>query len=244
MLDENSLRQYIDNFYGFGDWGNKDNPIWYIGIEEGGGKSERDVQIRLDSWLRYRKDLIGNDVHHAKINKNYFEKGKYQFTWARLIALRLSYEDKPMTSANRKEVQMNNWGHLDSNNLLIELFPLPSPKNSTWNYGKWTKSISFLKTRKTYYDYIGDKRIKIIKSKIEKYKPKIVVLYGDTMKEYWDKLTDTKLQSKTSKLDDVKIHKEKETYFFQTPHPASWKKGVSSYDYWGEIGQLIKKTCS
>ena len=63
------------------------------------------------------------------------------------------------------------------------------------------------------------------------------------MKGYWDKLTGTNLQSKASKLDYVKIHKENETYFFQTPHPVSWKKGVSAYDFWNNVGQLIKETC-
>lgn len=55
MLPDGLLTDYASNFYGFGTWCAK---IWFVGIEEAGGKLESDVQARLEAWERSKcRDL-------------------------------------------------------------------------------------------------------------------------------------------------------------------------------------------
>jgi hypothetical protein len=37
----------MESFFGYGRWS---APIWFIGIEEAGGKTEREIQQRLTVW--------------------------------------------------------------------------------------------------------------------------------------------------------------------------------------------------
>ena len=41
MLEPNVLEAYISNYYGYGNW---QSDIWFVGMEEGGGKSLEEVQ--------------------------------------------------------------------------------------------------------------------------------------------------------------------------------------------------------
>jgi len=47
MLDGKKTGNYCKNFYGYGNW---DSPIWFVGIEENGGYSKKEVENRINSW--------------------------------------------------------------------------------------------------------------------------------------------------------------------------------------------------
>lgn len=74
------------------------------------------------------------------IKVNYSQRKK-------LIRLKLSYEGKEPNNDLIRDIQKNNWGRVNSDNALLDLFPLPSPNNSNWFYNEWSK-LSYLGTRK------------------------------------------------------------------------------------------------
>jgi hypothetical protein len=55
MLNHALLNDYMKVFYGYGSWKAK---YWFVGIEEGGGKTFEEVTRRLDTWdRRGRRDI-------------------------------------------------------------------------------------------------------------------------------------------------------------------------------------------
>lgn len=61
MFNGVQLRAWMENFYGYG---NPEGPYWLVGMEEGGGGSEADVQARLDTWTPWVR-------HHLPISRHF-----------------------------------------------------------------------------------------------------------------------------------------------------------------------------
>jgi hypothetical protein len=95
MLNSLALNNYMESFYGYGRWS---APIWFIGIEEAGGRMESEVEQRLDVWVsRDHKELedaptfypaSGNRAWHG-------ERPTIQATWKQLIRLLLLARGEP-----------------------------------------------------------------------------------------------------------------------------------------------------
>lgn len=242
----NNIEDYIHGFYGFGNWDR--SKIWYIGIEERGGDTVEDVNNRIKSWMGKKEDLLDNEKHQRDIgNSHLYTKGTLQSTWRPLIRLRQGYEGKPIDIESIREIQKYNWGHLDSDNLLIELLPLPSPKNDIWKYKNWLK-IDYLQSRNRYEKYIAPRRIDYIKSKIDIHKPELVVFYTTSKKyaEYWEKLVDGKaityIIDKYKTNYNIQIFNKNSTCFVQVPHPNG-VRGIPIKEFWKGLGEMIKAKC-
>ncbi len=236
-MEDKDLEIYIYSFFGFGNWKSK---IWFIGIEEGGGNSKEEISSRLNSWLKYKTDLIDNNIHHKNIGiSDFFDKGKLQPTWKKLIRLKLSYEGKEPNNDLIRDIQKNNWGRVNSDNALLDLFPLPSPNNSNWFYNEWSK-LSYLGTRKDYYNNVIDKRVEYIQNKIEEYKPEVVVFYSISMLDYWNRIVEYNFNYNSTKVSIdksyIKIFKKNGTKFVVTPQPAA----VYSNAFWDKAGEFIR----
>ena len=236
MLNSSLIKNYIDTFYGYGKWS---SCTWFIGIEEGGGRNIADIERRLYSWDSFEeKDLIDNQIHHIKIGLEcFFVKGTLQSTWRKLILTKLSLENKPTSKSDIINMQKNDWGHYNSENLLIELFPLSSPNNSEWCYSKWT-DLDVLKSRESYYGYITQNRIKYIKDKIDEFKPQLIFFYGKKMQNSWDEIIGTnelkEIFVQNSKIRFININN---ICYIQSPHPAS----KYSNTFWMELGIKIRE---
>jgi hypothetical protein len=238
MINNYKLEQYIEKFYGYGNW---KSPIWFVGIEEGGGNSEEEIKKRINSWFKFQTDLIDIKQHHINIGlPEYFIKGNLQPFWKKLIRIKLSIENKRCNNEIIRDVQKNNWGQLDSDNAIIELFPLPSPGENKWFYHKWA-NLNYLNNRYDYYQKVSGFRIDYIKSKIQQHKPRIVFLCAsNSMMYYWNKLVglDFKQNSERVKINKnyIRILKNNNTCFVQTPHPAA----LIPNNFWDQVGQEIR----
>ena len=49
MLDRGILRRFVHEFYGYGA---HKAPIWFVGMEEGGGRKFEQVAGRLNAWQK------------------------------------------------------------------------------------------------------------------------------------------------------------------------------------------------
>lgn len=235
-MKDSDLEMYIYNFFGFGNWKSK---IWFIGIEEGGGNTKEEVSSRLNSWLKYKTDLIDNNIHHKNIGiYDFFDRGKLQPTWKKLIRLKLAYEGKKAENNLIRNIQKNNWGRFNSDNALLDLFPLPSTTNSNWFYNEWSK-LPYLDTRKNYYNNVVDARVEYIQNKLKKHKPEIVIFYSISMIDYWNRIVEDNFKDNSTKImidkNYIKIIKKNDTKFVVTPQPAA----VYSNEFWDKAGKFI-----
>ena len=245
MLDSDKLSTYINNFYGFGNW---DSDIWFVGMEEGGGNTLGEVQKRLESWHRTSNNLLDNKTHHERLGlTKFFDRGVLQMT-AKLIRFKLSIEDK--LSGNPSEetemirsIQKNSWGQLDSDNALIDLFPLPSPGEGAWLYKslEWT-DIDYLQSRGTYRETLKESRTKFIRDKIKIHQPKIVVFYSTSYIPYWNQIAESDFNSdKAHKYvqnkNVMRFFTKNDICYVQMPQPSA----ARANSFWSESGIEIRK---
>jgi hypothetical protein len=74
--------------------------------------------------------------------------------------------------------------------------PLPSPRTNDWLYNHWTahftgQHVPHLDTRLTYMNLYCNNRIDLLRNKIQKYRPKMIVFSGKTNYQYYNQITDT-----------------------------------------------------
>lgn len=245
MADEETLdvstpeiECYINSFYGYGNFNSK---VWLIGMEEGGGNSANEVTKRIKNWhLSGRPNLLDNKKHHIEFRaEKFFEgKGVLQPTWNKLIRLVLSYYNEDNITTEKVRIfQKTQLGQANSDNALIELFPLPSPKNSTWKYGKWT-DIKYLQKRKTYCKAVAEKRISFIKEKIQCHKPKLMVFYSTQYKCYWKRIIDKEDLEKTEIMGHtISYFDSKDTFYIICQHPCA----IRNNKYWHTLGTFARE---
>ncbi len=233
MLSSQLLTEYQDKFFGFGNWQAK---IWFIGIEEAGGRKELDVQQRLAAWHQSGKlDLAdapsfypqsGNDLWHGP-------EAKLQETWKQLIRLLLVARGRIDSDQAILDYQRSNWGRADGRECLVELLPLPSPSSTAWNYHRWS-DLPWLETRLDYQNYMVLNRAHFLQQKIDLHKPPVVVFYASTWHRLWGLIArGVWQQAIPGKL--MGLH-QTTTSFYVTRHPRA-----ESVEYFREIGRYLRR---
>lgn len=56
LIEEEALRHWIENFYGYGSW---DARFWFVAYEEGGGELPEDVADRINYFLAHHPESEG-----------------------------------------------------------------------------------------------------------------------------------------------------------------------------------------
>jgi predicted RNase H-like nuclease len=84
MIDETRLNDFMHRFYGYGSW---DAPLWFVGMEEGGGNTLEELELRLKAWDG-SDDLADLKDFHAHLGgTNWFSsRPKIQSTWGNSFA--------------------------------------------------------------------------------------------------------------------------------------------------------------
>ena len=135
MLNTTTLESFMVSFLGYGNLNAK---TYFIGMEEGGGNSELEVQKRLLAWEKMGSITTVNLASYStRIGYGDFftERNKSQPTWNKLIRVLLSMQGTSgLTLSKVKKYQRDQLGRLDSNHALLELMPLPSPSLDHWIY--------------------------------------------------------------------------------------------------------------
>jgi hypothetical protein len=138
-LDHQTVGNYMKGFLGYG------NPAakwWFVGTEEGGGKSLEEVQGRVAQWHARGERPVENlkefclAVNHG--SERWFGHGRApQPTWDLLIRAMLmarnngQFEHVTQDTLNYRK---NRWGSSNGNTFLCEVLPLPSPNGDVWKY--------------------------------------------------------------------------------------------------------------
>jgi hypothetical protein len=192
MLDNELLLRFMHSFYGYG---NPAGPLWFVGMEEGGGQTMAEVQNRLDAWNARGQRPIEDCAafHHAIGLGHFFSQGApLQRTWRQLIRTVLTARGSPTDTEQLKSFQTTSFARNDGCLAILELLPLPSPKTSAWHYGPgegnpsdpWT-NIDYLQTRRDYRRQLLPGRIAGLKDLIRKHTPRAVLFYGESYRREW-----------------------------------------------------------
>jgi hypothetical protein len=157
--------------------------------------------------------------------------GGTALTWKGLIHIKLSIEgQKNIKREDVRQYQVEKLARKDKETYLLELFPLPSSGIAHWIYKDHSK-LPFLADKDTYRNYCADKRIKHIRQRIIEHKPEVVVFYGITFKDYWQKIADVNFEIESSKTESFFIGTNNQTLFVMAKHPVAWGVNGAYFDY-------------
>lgn len=237
MLENNTLSEFMYNFLGYGDF-NAD--IWFIGMEEGGGKSLDDVQTRIGTWAKRGRHILEDcpEYHQAMRGGQLstLPVRKAQPTWDWLMRVQLKSEGKAHDKEASKVMQGERWLRHGSKTCGLELLPLPSPTTGDWFYKHFSNN-PILRSRAIYREAMLPTRIAAIKSAINEYKPRHVIFYSKTYLAIWEQIVGMDL----TEVDGLHITQARDTSYLCTVHPSWPIRGGSGAKiaYWEDVGARL-----
>lgn len=235
MLESALVESFIATFAGYG---NVAAPYWFIGMEEGGDSSEESLEQRLRVW-RDRGSSATEDLYEYHSDTGLAEFlgpfPKLQTTWKQLIRILLTAEDRDADTDNIRSYQGEELGRRDGESALLELYPLPAAGLAHWPYGELT-SLPYLRDRKTYLRTLEAKRIRLLQRMIDEHQPSVVIMYGTTYREQWERLHGSWLRAETE--PELFRGTRGKSQLLLIKHPAA--KGVTNA-YFEEVGEYVRR---
>jgi hypothetical protein len=237
VLDDRLLADYVNTFFGYGnyrgDW-------WLVGMEEGGGNSEKSVATRLRLWsergCRPLEDvaMFSTSPEHGKW---FTKRPPLQPTWRGLIRLILAAEGRATDADSAREYQGSRLGRADSNNCLLELLPLPSPTVGRWIYGA-ISTLPELETRERYTAAFVPSRIEQLRQRIGEHRPRAVIFYSRAYRPQWEQTAGQRFLP--THVENLELCRAGDTVFALTPHPVY--RGITT-DFFVRAGAAIASVC-
>jgi hypothetical protein len=236
MLDSKVLREFMDNFFGYG---NLRAPVWFIGMEEGGGKTKDEIADRLNTWRGDKanclevedftvKDLA--EFHIAIRDATRFTGNvAIQPTWSKLMRTLLVAKGITPTKELLRDYQKTKLGRCGGDAALLELMPLPRRSMTEWEYDTWS-DLAELRTFATYDSDVRPKRIAALSALIDKHKPPAVIFYGTGYTAHWEAIAGMRFPQG----DYPRVAGTSPLYML-LPHPASRGKINQYYEAAGKI---------
>jgi len=269
LIEEDALKHWIDNFYGYGSWQGR---FWFIAYEEGGGELPEEVAEKLNYFQKvhatpvalcdirevYKQVTFRDDGPKANLYNTLYE---YRFErhaiqnsiWKNLISFvhGFSHLELPDLLAYQKQRFASPSAR---NETLIPLYPLPSSHNHAWYYS-WLDlpRFPFLKSRPLYEEHVFPNRIHTILSNIRTYKPELVLMYGmdniNTLKQsVQDFFPDAKFKMIKAVKQQIPQHHQAVVngtiLLITTQIPALRHNRIESGFDWEEFGKRVKAETS
>lgn len=230
---ENEVDEFASGFYGYGDL---EAPLWFIGMEEGGGGSAAEVTKKMRVWQQRGRMLL-EDVagYHDAVVEGGFRSITKQNTWSALSRIQLGYTSAATSgSAVRShwQKQLGRWG---SATCIMELNPLPSPSITTWKYPEFT-DIPFLANRVAYNARYRANRIASIRDMLMQSSPQAVVFYGKKYEKFWAEIAGVTFEKDQLHSRAVRGG----ITFFSMHHPNARVRGKTS-EYFANLGYMLRK---
>ena len=177
------------DWFGYGAW---DAPYWFVGPEPGMARSEgNNLLARSNAWARLCKshplELLDCIEHHKAFRHMKFFRRTIrmkqpvldevmrpptQATWRRLITLLLAYLGERSDTDMVAQYQCTEWGGLHGDTCVVELSALAARNFAT----------------KRDREAFRDQRVKTLRKRLVKHKPKFAVFYGSRCKEDYEKV--------------------------------------------------------
>lgn len=194
ILNDELLEAFADTFLTYGPLR---APYWFLGLEEGGGGSEKEIKDQLFEWHNLgRPSQMGFETK-AQSGNDFFRENrpKIQKTWGSHIRILLNAIDRPVDNDAIKEFQANSYGRNtpapgDPNTCVMELFPLPRPRNNYWAYNNISDSPRF-QSIAAYTQHYSNQRIQKIEHLVLEHQPEFIVGFCFSEIELFEKWLST-----------------------------------------------------
>jgi hypothetical protein len=204
-------------WFGYGRW---KAPYWFVGMEPGG---KADL-ASYDSWFRLgAAELIDCKAHHLDWNALVGREisrwhqpiePPTQPTWRPLIRLLLAYMGQPTDLESVRKYQRDMWGSLCGETALIELSALRAT------------NLDIEVDRERHRDY----RINHIRNRMREHRPRFVVFYGLSYREFYERITRVAFNS-------AGFCWSGDTLCVLVAHPAPRRSRVN--ESWSDLGRTI-----
>lgn len=164
------------NLLQFIGYGHLEAPVWFLGMEEGGGGEER---IRIQSGFEPIEDLY--DAHVTKMGITRYHCGNrvLQSTWKGMSYIMLSLAGISPDQPARRTYQALHLGRSGGDTLVAELMPVAKSTVKEWQYHDL---IPRFRDRQHYYDEVLPMRLLRFATLVRTHNPELIVAYG---RSYW-----------------------------------------------------------
>lgn len=241
-MQTTNVAEYMDNFFGYG---NLTSPYWFIGKEEGGGKTIEENVKRMDTWVETGKTTTVDIIdYHKKLGYSDKSLHRLQPTWVKVAQVLQILEHGEVKYDTMRDYLFTQFGRKNGNHALLELMPLASRSTSYWKYATLT-DIPELADRNVYMQTVAPKRITRLKTLIATYQPKLVLFYSSSPDyiDYWSQIVG---DTQWTWIPLISKHKtcylkRNGTVFFITPHPTGFGINRTSFE---SVGYAIRKLLS
>jgi hypothetical protein len=244
---DSMAKSFASSFWGYG---NPSSPLWFVGMEEAGVSSRQQFETRLGAWGGLGKPSFA-DV--AKFHREIGEHELFdapvvhvQATWRKLIRCFLKSRGIEPNAGRIKEAQKCEWGRSDSDNCLMELFPLPAASVRDWPYADILSGEEF-ESRSQYLEHFGERRTKAMADLIECYQPTAVVFYSSQARYlgFWGAVVGGDASWQFDGVDGVDRFRYQITgdrIYIVVPHPTAFGVTNAVFDRIGEVvGRRLHK---
>ncbi len=187
MINPQLLTDYMSRFVGFGD---RSAPVWFVGLEQGGGENLAELERRLEAWydlgagsfadLRHYCERIGERRWHGP-------SPRIQPTLGKLVRLVLAAQGQATDPESVRRHQAETFGCTAGGSVIGELMPLPSRNISEWIYSSLS-AVPGLESREAYLRRYRPVRLALLQRAIRGAGPKAVVFIGTSETETWSEV--------------------------------------------------------
>lgn len=166
--------RHLESFLGYG---RLDAPVWFVGMEEGGGGPEN---IRARLQFKDVEDCAGAHERLSLPQYHRAERPVIQRTWGQMARFMLHLQGREASADEVRAYQANQLGRSSGESMLMELMPIPKPslKHSATYDGLLPQYADG-----EYCDGVRRRRIRVLQQLLERHRPRVVVCYG---KSYWE----------------------------------------------------------
>jgi hypothetical protein len=234
MID--ALQTYMARFAGYGDLR---APLWFVGMEEGGGRDVAELTKRVDTWdARGRQRLEDLASYHRAVDMPYHFDAPYplQRTWGPLARILQSSRGASTDLSVLREVQATQLGAHGGGAALLELLPLPAPGTVTWPYSTLAPHIPALRDRATYRATYEPARLAMLRALIHEGGPRVVICYGLGYRKAWSTLAGAPLRPIGIADRTCYVGEGSDPMFLAVPHPVA-RGGKSRF--WEAVGSAV-----
>lgn len=231
------LVDFTDQFLGYG---NLTAPIWFVGLEEGGGEDLTEIEQRVHAWAqRGSRPVEDLAAYHRSIGVTRFFDGPrpvLQRTWRALMLMLQAYRTAPTDTEALRQMQARDFGASDGPMALLELLPLPSRSKTSWIYEPLARDIPMLESRARYEATMRPRRIRQLRSLIAQHTPQVLVCYGMSERPAWEAIIHGILEEHRIGKHGCLIQQTGTTTSAIVPHPGM----ARSNDFWTALGATLR----
>lgn len=234
-IDERLLTRYMEHFVGFGSY---KAALWFVGMEQGGGRDLKELARRLEAWRSLGEgDVIDFAAYCALLHEERWHgpEARIQPTLGKMIRVVLAAHGKEASAGAVREYQSERFGRAGDESLVAELFPLPSRSVGEWIY-RDVCNLACLKDRQAYLMEFRPKRAALLRHLIDQHAPRVVVMLGWSYRDAWEELIEVSLVERDEPQPGLLFGRRGKTAFVVCHHPTSF--GVTNA-YFTEIGRII-----